>query len=254
MAEQFDGKVALVTGGASGIGRATSFAFAREGARVVVSDVDSDGGNHTVERIRDLGGEAAFVRADVSQPEDVAELIRATVQTYGRLHFAYNNAGIEGPLTPLHDYPDDAFDRVIAINLKGVWLCLKHEIKQLLAQGGGGAIVNTASVAGLRGAAIISAYSASKHGVVGLTKSAAQLYAGAGIRVNAVCPGVIDTPMVDRADTATGGGFSANSVPRQPLGRKGRPEEIAATVVWLCSDAASFVTGAAMPVDGGMTA
>lgn len=254
MAEMFDGRVALVTGGASGIGRAAALAFAEAGARVIVSDIDYDGGTLTADRIRDVGGEASFVRADVALPEDVAALIEATVQTYGRLDFAYNNAGIEGALTPLHAYPDDAFDRVIAINLKGVWLCLKHEIAQLLAQGGGGAIVNTASVAGLRGAGILSAYSASKHGVVGLTKSAAQTYAGQGIRVNAVCPGVIDTPMVDRADVATSGGFSATSVPRQPLGRKGRPEEIAATVVWLCSDAASFVTGAAMPVDGGMTA
>lgn len=255
MARPFTDKVALVTGAGSGIGRASALAFARDGARVIVADIDAGGGEETVQRITESGGEAQFMRVDVARADEVAHLVAAIVDTYGRLDYAHNNAGIEGVLVPFHEYPDANWERVLSVNLTGVFLCMKHEIRQMLRQGGG-AIVNTASVAGLRGRRL-GAYTASKHGVVGLTTMAAVEYAKAGIRVNAVCPGVIRTPMAERAffepaedrtqaETFYGG--------LHPLGRLGTPEEVAAAVVWLCSDAASFVTGLAMPVDGGMLA
>jgi NAD(P)-dependent dehydrogenase (short-subunit alcohol dehydrogenase family) len=247
------GKVALVTGGASGIGRATAIAMAREGARVVVADVAEAGGAETVQRIVAAGGQAVFQRADVADAADVDALVRRAVEAYGRLDCAFNNAGIEGAVTAPHEYPDDVFDRVIAVNLKGVWLCLKAEVRQMLAQGGG-AIVNTASAAGLVGAPTIAAYDASKHGVVGLTKSFALAYARQGIRVNAVCPGIIRTPMVERSFLARDPNAAARLEASEPVGRMGTPEEVAEAVVWLCSDAASFVTGVALPVDGGMVA
>ncbi len=253
MAGLLAGKVALVTGGASGIGRATALAMAREGARVVVADVAEAGGAETVQRIAAAGGQAVFQRADVAEPDDVEALVRCAVETYGRLDCAFNNAGIEGAVAAPHEYPDDVFDRVIAVNLKGVWLCLKAEVRQMLAQGGG-AIVNTASAAGLVGAPTISAYDASKHGVVGLTKSFALAYARQGIRVNAVCPGIIRTPMVERSFLARDPNAAARLEASEPVGRLGTPEEVAEAVVWLCSDAASFVTGVALPVDGGMVA
>ncbi|HEY8446257.1 MAG TPA: SDR family oxidoreductase [Thermomicrobiales bacterium] len=246
------GKVAVVTGAASGIGRATALAFAKEGARVVVSDVDAEGGEATVRMIRECGGEAIFVRADVSRTAEVRELIATAVGTFGRLDYAFNNAGIEGESAPTADATEENWDRVIDINLKGVWLCMKHELPAML-ESGGGAIVNCASVAGLVGFPGIGPYVASKHGIVGLTKTAALEYATAGIRINAVCPGVIQTPMIDRF---TGGAKEAaeEMVAMEPVGRFGTPEEIAAAVVWLCSDAASFVTGVALPVDGGLVA
>jgi NAD(P)-dependent dehydrogenase (short-subunit alcohol dehydrogenase family) len=252
MSKSFTGKVALVTGASSGIGRATALAFAREGAKVVISDVVVDGGNETVQLIKKAGGEAIFVKADVAQAADVESLVQQTVATYGRLDCAHNNAGISGPLTTVTDTAESKWDRVIAINLKGVWLCLKYELQHMSKQGSG-AVVNTASGAGLVGIAGASAYVASKHGVLGLTKTAALEYAKHGIRVNAVCPGVIETPMVQRLTDRHPSAAEA-MVAGHPIGRVGKPEEIAEAVIWLCSEAASFVTGLAMSVDGGYVA
>ena len=248
------GKIALITGAGSGIGRATSLVMAREGATLVVSDINAEGGEETLSAVKDLGADGIFVHADVSKSDDVQALIAQAVQTYGRLDCAYNNAGIEGYMAGrLHEYPEDTWDRLIDINLKGVWLCLKHEIPQMLQQGGG-AIVNTASAAGLVGSRRLSAYVASKHAVVGLTKAAALEYAADGIRINAVCPGIIDTPMMDRLIGGREADYEATIPTRQPIGRLGTPAEIAESVAWLCSDAASLVTGLAMAVDGGFTA
>jgi NAD(P)-dependent dehydrogenase (short-subunit alcohol dehydrogenase family) len=252
MAGLVAGKVALVTGASSGIGRATALAFAREGAKVVVADVTVEGGEETVALVKKAGGEAIFVKTDVSKAVEVEALVAKAVATYGRLDCAYNNAGIAGKAKTVVDDTEDNWDRILAINLKGVWLCMKYEIAHMLKQGGG-AIVNTASGAGLIGVRRGGAYVASKHGVVGLTKTAALEYAKAGIRVNCVCPGPIDTPMLQ--------GIGGNNqvviermVAAQPGGRLGKPAEIAEAAVWLCSDAASFVTGLPMPVDGGYTA
>jgi NAD(P)-dependent dehydrogenase (short-subunit alcohol dehydrogenase family) len=246
------GKVALVTGASSGIGRATALAFAREGAKVVVADVTVEGGEETVAQVKKAGGEAIFVKTDVSKAVEVEALVAKAVATYGRLDCAHNNAGIAGNAKTIVDDTEDNWDRILAINLKGVWLCMKYEIAHMLKQGGG-AIVNTASGAGLIGVRRGGAYVASKHGVVGLTKTAALEYAKAGIRVNCVCPGPIDTPMLQGI-----GGRNQMVIERmvaaQPGGRLGQPAEIAEAAVWLCSDAASFITGLPMPVDGGYTA
>lgn len=247
-----DGKVALVTGAASGIGRESALAFARAGAKVVVADVTVDGGEETVSMIKDAGGDAIFVKADVAKSDEVKALIDKTVETYGRLDCAHNNAGIEGMAGPCVECTEENWDRTIAINLTGVFNCCKAELPQMLKQGGG-AIVNTASVAGLVGFAGIPAYTASKFGVNGLTKAIALDYATENIRCNSVCPGVIHTPMVERF---TGGDPEALKAMEatEPVGRLGKPSEIAEAVVWLCSDAASFVTGINMPVDGGYVA
>jgi NAD(P)-dependent dehydrogenase (short-subunit alcohol dehydrogenase family) len=254
MAGTLDGKTALVTGGGSGIGRAASLAYAREGARVVVADVNVEGGEETVLRIKEAGGDAILVHADVSKPADTQAMVAAAVETFGSLDCAFNNAGISGGrdrnLTA--DYLEEDWDRVININLKGVWLCMKAEIPQMLEQGGG-AIVNTASIAGLTGLSGTVAYVAAKHGVAGITKATALEYAKSGIRVNAVCPGYIQTPMVQGL-FAVREGFEEQVASRHPLGRLGEPAEIAEAVVWLSSDAASFVTGHNMPVDGGYMA
>jgi len=241
-----EGKIALVTGGSSGMGRTTALAFAREGAKVVIADIQVEGGEETVQTIDDTGGEAIFFKTDVSRRDEVEALINRVVETYGRLDCAFNNAGIEETsLLPTAESTEENWDRVIGTNLKGVWLCMKYELAQMVKQGSG-AIVNTASVGGLVGFEGIGAYVASKHGVIGLTKTAALEYATAGIRVNAVCPGVIRTPMLADAE--------ALLAPLEPMGRIGLPEEIAEAVVWLCSDAASFVTGHPMVVDGGILA
>ena len=252
MAGRLDGKVALVTGGGSGIGRATCLTMARENAKLAVADVVVEGGQETVRLIKEAGGEAIFIKADVSQASEVEAMVNQTVETYGRLDCAFNNAGIEGPVCSTVDYTEEDFDRVVAIDLTGVWLCMKYEIPVML-QNGGGAIVNTASVAGLVGFQGLSAYVASKHGVNGLTKTAALEYAKAGIRVNAVCPGVIETPMVKRAFEKSPA-MEEGVATIEPVGRLGQPEEIAEAVAWLCSDAASFVTGLPMAVDGGLIA
>ena len=246
------GKIALVTGGRSGIGRSAALAFAREGAKVAIGDVQVKAGQETVQVIREAGGQAVFVQTDVSKASDVEALINRTVEVYGRLDCAFNNAGVEAKYASTADSTEDDWDRVLGINLKGVWLCMKHEIRQMLEQGGG-AIVNTASTAGLVGFRGTSAYAASKHGVIGLTKTAALEYAKAGIRINAVCPGTTRTPLAERF-IAGDPRAEARMSDMQPLGRMGRPEEIAEAVVWLCSDAASFVTGHAMVVDGGYVA
>lgn len=252
MTDPMAGKVALVTGGGSGIGRATAVAFAHAGARVVVADVDRAGGEETVRRIIGAGGAARFVQTDVTQAAQVEALVHQTIGAYQRLDYACNNAGIAGLDAGLADHPEAAWDHILAVNLKGVWLCMKYEIPAMLRQGGG-TIVNIASVAGLVGGSGTAAYTASKYGVIGLTKAAALEWAPRGIRVNAVCPGFIRTPMLERflgADPAMEGPLTA----LEPMGRMGTPEEVAQAVVWLCSDAASFVTGVPLPVDGGWVA
>jgi len=252
MSGELEGKVGLVTGGTSGIGREAAVLFAKAGAKVVVAGRREVEGNETVELIRAAGGDGLFVKTDVSRAAEVEALVQQVVEKFGRVDVAFNNAGIEGVWVPIVRQSEEDWDRTIGINLKGVWLCLKYEIKQMLKQGGGGAIVNMSSVTGLVGAGGAAAYSASKHGVIGLTKSAALETAKSGIRVNAVCPAVIETPMEKRL-------FGAPPVHKSvlashPIGRFGRPAEIAEAVLWMCSDRASFMTGQSLVLDGGFLA
>ncbi len=252
MTRELDGKVALVTGATSGIGRATAVLFAKAGAKVVASGRREPEGQQTLELIRAAGGDGLFVQTDVSQASDVESLVQKTVDTFGRLDVAFNNAGIEGVWVPIARQSEADWDRTIAINLKGVWLCLKYEIRQMLKQGSAGAIVNMASVTGLVGGGGAAAYSASKHGVIGLTKSAALETARNRIRINAVCPAVIETPMEQRLFGAPAAHQSALAM--HPLGRFGTPAEIAQAVLWMCSDRASFMTGQSLVLDGGFLA
>jgi NAD(P)-dependent dehydrogenase (short-subunit alcohol dehydrogenase family) len=245
------GKVALITGGGSGIGRATALRIAQEGAKIMIADYVPEGAQRVVKAIKDAGGEASCVAADVSIGKQVEMAVDETVGTYGRLDYAFNNAGIEGTIAETIEYPEDSFDRTIAINLKGVWLGMKYEIAQML-KNGGGAIVNTASTLGLVALEGASAYNAAKHGVVGLTKTAALEFAQKNIRVNCVCPGFIRTAMVERA-MDKGAVAEEQMIAIEPIGRLGKPEEIAEGVLWLFSDAASFVTGHSLTIDGGWT-
>jgi NAD(P)-dependent dehydrogenase (short-subunit alcohol dehydrogenase family) len=249
----FQGKVALVTGAGSGLGAASALAFAREGARVVVVDINVAGGEKTVQTIKEAGGQAIFIKADVANEADVKALVSRTIDACGRLDYAHNNAGIEHPPAPLTELTEDTWERVLRVNLKGVWLCLKYEIPQM-AKNGGGAIVNTSSVAGLHGTRQHGAYGVSKWGVISLTKTAALENGASGVRVNAVCPGAMSgTAMWDYLVSFAPD--MPNRVPATiPLGRTTKPEEVAQVVVWLCSDAASYVTGHTMVVDGGSTA
>jgi NAD(P)-dependent dehydrogenase (short-subunit alcohol dehydrogenase family) len=247
-----DGKVTLVTGAGGGIGRSTAIVLGAAGARVMVSDISTRRGEETARMVRETGAQAEFFKADVSRASDVEAMVAAAVKRWGRLDCAHNNAGISGNIASVVDDTEENWDRTLAVDLKGVWLCMKYEIAQMLKQGGG-SIVNTASTAGLLGAVRMGAYAAAKHGVVGLTRTAALECARSNIRINAICPGVVGTPVILQW-------FEENErlkrsmIAQEPIGRVGNPEEIANAVVWLFSDRASFVTGAAIPVDGGLTA
>ena len=252
MTTGLEDKVGLVTGATSGIGRETAVLLAKAGVKVAVAGRREPEGQGTVDLVRAAGGDGLFVRADVSKASEVDALIQKVVERFGRLDVAFNNAGIEGVWVPIIRQSEEDWDRTINVNLKGVWLCLKYEIRQMLRQGGGGAIVNMASIAGLVGSSGAAAYSASKHGVIGLTKAAALETARTGIRINAVCPAAIETPMAGRL-------FGAPAVHKyvlgcHPIGRFGRPAEIAEAVVWMCSDRASFMTGQSLVLDGGFLA
>jgi Dehydrogenases with different specificities (related to short-chain alcohol dehydrogenases) len=246
----FQNKVSIVTGGSFGIGKSTAIAFAKRGAKVVIADWIED--YSTLKAIQEEGGSAIFIKCDVSKDMEVAKMVNKTIETFGRLDIAVNNAGIEGATAPTHECDEDNWDKTININLKGVWLCMKHEIMHMLDQGKG-AIVNVASVAGLIGFPGLPAYVASKHGILGLTKTAALENAKLGIRINAVCPGVIRTAMIDRI-TGRDKTVERKFEDMEPVGRMGEPEEVAEAIVWLCSESASFVTGHTMAVDGGWIA
>jgi NAD(P)-dependent dehydrogenase (short-subunit alcohol dehydrogenase family) len=254
MGKMLEGKIALVTGASSGIGRTTALIFAREGAKVVVASRRAKDNEQTASLIKNAGGDSIAVTADVSRESDVEELLRVIVTAYGRLDCAFNNAGVPGPIASIIDHTEADFDALIATNLKGVWLCLKHEIRQMLAQGTGGAIVNMSSMVGLLGTRNIAVYSATKHGVLGLTKSAALEFATSKIRVNAVCPAVIRHTDIVESLIRDNPDYANMLLATHPMGRPGEPEEVANAVLWLCSDAASFITGHALPVDGGVNA
>jgi NAD(P)-dependent dehydrogenase (short-subunit alcohol dehydrogenase family) len=247
----YQGKVAFVTGAGSGIGRAAALAFARTGASVTVADISEQGSRETTRLIEEQGGHALSVRCDVTRTEDVKAALGRTIEAFGRLDFAFNNAGVEQRNAAIAEFEEEEWNRIMDVNLRGVFLCMKYEIPLMLKQGGG-AIVNTSSGAGVIGIKGGAAYAAAKHGLIGLTKSAALDYAAQNIRINTVAPGYIATPMMDRFTGGTAEGW-AKITAEEPIGRPGRPEEIASAVVWLCSDAASFVVGHTLVVDGGQT-
>jgi len=251
MTKELENKVALVTGGSAGIGRATALAFARKGAKVVVASRRAKESEETVRLIKEAGSEGIFVQTDVTKAPEVENLVRQTVATYGRLDYAFNNAGTEGVLKPCIEQTEEEYDITIDTNIKGVWLSMKYEIPEMLKQGGG-AIVNTGSLLGLRGMSNLAIYCASKHGVIGLTKAVALEHARDSIRINVVCPGAVETDMINRIVSDAEGKAAMSE--QYPLGRIALPEEVANTVVWLCSDGASFITGQSISVDGGATA
>lgn len=254
MFDELQGKVVLVTGGGSGIGRASAIILSQAGAKLIIADAVDQGGKDTVAMVREAGGEAIFIKTDVSQPDQVESLVKQILEKFGQLDCAVNCAGVVGKTVPLNEQEVSEFDRVIGINLKGVFLCMKYEIAAMLKQGSG-SIVNIASVLGLVASPGTGVYSASKHGVIGLTKSAALDNARTGIRINAICPGTIETPMASRFYEEAGLSLlSSQEFSRIPIGRMGRPEEIAQAVKWLCSPASSYVTGISLPVDGAITA
>jgi len=250
MTKTLENKVALITGGTTGIGRDTAVLFAKEGAKVAFTGRREKEGNETLSLVRAAGGDGLFLKSDVSKASDVQSIVAKTVEKYGRLDVAFNNAGVEGVWMPLVEQTEENWDYVHNINLKGLWLCLKYEVQQMLKQGAGGSIVNMSSVAGVMGFAGSGIYVASKHGVIGLTKTAAIEYASAKIRVNAVCPAVIETPMADRAFADPQ--FQKFVLSMHPLGRFGKPVEVAEAVLWLCSDKSSFTTGQSIAIDGGL--
>ena len=250
MEKPLKNRVVIVTGGSFGIGRATAIAFAKRGANVVIADWIEDKG--TVEVVKKNGSESLFIKCDVSKKDDVKKMVQKTIAKFGRLDFAFNNAGIEGIMGQTPDCSEENWDKTISVNLKGIWLCMKYEIPEML-KNNKGAIVNCASIAGLVGFPGLPAYVASKHGIIGLTKTTALEFVKKGIRVNAVCPGVIRTAMIDRV-TERKKEVEKTFTDMEPIGRMGQPEEVAETVVWLCSDKASFITGIGMPVDGGWVA